>query len=111
MCKASNVSAEIETNKVPFFNNVEQFAKKGAVPGGTKRNLEFFSKHIEFEDSIQNHQKLMLADAQTSGGLLISLSEKDAHSLSSFCKERSIGSVAQIIGKFTSSNNPKITFN
>ena len=110
MCKSSNVSAEIETNKVPFFNNVEQFAKGDAIPGGTKRNLEFYSRHIEFESSIQNHQKFMLADAQTSGGLLISLSEKDAHSLSSFCKERSIGS-AQIIGKFTSSNNPKITFN
>ena len=52
----------------------------------------------------------MLADAQTSGGLLISLSEKDAHSLSSFYKERSIGSL-QIIGKFTSSKNPKITIN
>ena len=110
MCRASNVSAEIEKNKVPFFNNVEQFAKRDAIPGGTKRNLEFYSNHIKFEDSIQNHQKLMLADAQTSGGLLISLSEKDAHSLSSFCKERSIGS-AQIIGKFTSSNDPKITFN
>ena len=110
MCRASNVSAEIETNKVPFFNNVEQFAKKGAVPGGTKRNLDFFSKHVEFKDSIQNHQKLMLADAQTSGGLLISLSKNNAHSLSSFCKKQSIGSV-QIIGKFASSNYPKITFN
>ena len=110
MCRAGNVSAEIETNKVPFFNNVEQFAKKGAIPGGTRRNLEFFSKQIEFEDSIQNHQKLILADAQTSGGLLISLSKKDAHSLSSFCEKRSIGSV-QIIGRFISSKNPKITFN
>ncbi len=110
MCRASNVSAEIETNKVPFFNNVEQFAKRDAIPQGTKRNLEFYSNHINFVDSIQNHQKFMLADAQTSGGLLISLSEKDAHSLSSFYKERSTGS-AQIIGKFTSSNNPKITFN
>ena len=110
ICRASNVSAEIETNKVPFFNNVEQFAKKGAVPGGTKRNLDFFSKHIEFEDSVQNHQKLMLADAQTSGGLLISLSKNNAHSLTSFCKKQSIGSV-QIIGKFASSNYPKITFN
>ena len=110
MCKSSNVSAEIETNKVPFFKNVEQFAKKGAVPGGTKRNLEFYSKHIKFANSIKNHQKLMLADAQTSGGLLISLSEKDAHSLSSFYKERSIGSL-QIIGKFRNSKNPKITIN
>ena len=110
ICRASNVSAEIEINKVPFFNKVEQFAKKGAVPGGTKRNLDFFSKHIEFEDSIQKHQKFMLADAQTSGGLLISLSKKDAHSLLSFCKKQSIGSV-QIIGKFASSNYPKITFN
>ena len=50
MCKSSNVSAEIETNKVPFFNNVEQFAKRDAIPGGTKRNLEFYSKHFEFED-------------------------------------------------------------
>ena len=110
ICRASNVSAEIEINKVPFFNKVEQFAKKGAFPGGTKRNLDFFSKHIEFEDSVQNHQKLMLADAQTSGGLLISLSKNNAHSLTSFCKKQSIGSV-QIIGKFASSNYPKITFN
>ena len=100
----------MKTNKILFFKNVEQFSKKGAIPGGTKRNLEFYSKHIEFADSIKNHQKLILADAQTSGGLLISLSEKDAHSLSSFYKKRSIGSL-QIIGKFTSSKNPKITIN
>tara|TARA_B100000029_G_scaffold268656_2_gene264107 strand:+ start:3401 stop:4357 length:957 start_codon:yes stop_codon:yes gene_type:complete len=73
MCAASNVSANINFNEVPFINGVSDLANQGFIPGGTKRNLEFISDKICFKHSIQKYQKLMLADAQTSGGLLISL--------------------------------------
>jgi len=43
------------------------------VPGGTKRNLEYVEPWTEFEATLQPWQRLLLADAQTSGGLLLAV--------------------------------------
>jgi len=72
MCLGSNVSASIDFDNIVFLNGVFEFAQKGIVPGGSKRNLEYISNKIKFHANIADFQKLMLADAQTSGGLLIS---------------------------------------
>ncbi len=72
MCKASNVSAHINFDKIKFLNGAFEMAQKNIIPGGSKRNLEYISKDIDFNENIADFQKLMLADAQTSGGLLIS---------------------------------------
>ena len=72
MCKASNVSATINFDKIKFLNGAFEMAQKNIIPGGSKRNLEYISKDIDFNENIADFQKLMLADAQTSGGLLMS---------------------------------------
>ena len=72
MCNGSNVSAYINFDKIKFLNGVFEFAQKNIVPGGSKRNLDYFSKKINFNENLADFQKIMLADAQTSGGLLIS---------------------------------------
>lgn len=74
MCKASNVSATIEFNSMPFMNGVFELAQEGIIPGGTKRNLKFVSSYISPSTHLTEFQLHMLADAQTSGGLLISVS-------------------------------------
>ena len=81
ICKGSNVTAEIYYNDIPFINKTEYLAKNGIIPGGSKKNLNHIQKNISFTKQLLDYQKLMLADAQTSGGLLISIPEKDAFSL------------------------------
>ena len=73
MCKSSNVSFEINYNDIKFFSGVNELAKQDIVPGGSKRNLSYAKQYTNFSDSISQIERLMVADAQTSGGLLISL--------------------------------------
>jgi cysteine desulfurase len=73
MTKGSRVDAKIYAEHTPFIKGAEKLAQAGAVPGGTKDNLEFLAGVVQFADSISPLQKLLLADAQTSGGLLIAL--------------------------------------
>ena len=73
MAKGSKLSAKINFNKVNFIDGVENLIKKDIVPSGTKRNLKFYEDKIDYESKLSFSQKLLLADAQTSGGLLISI--------------------------------------
>ena len=81
ICKSSKLSSKIFYQKVPFIDQVELLANDDIVPGGSKNNLDFFNKSISFNTGIKKHQKLMLADAQTSGGLLISVSKNNSKEL------------------------------
>ena len=72
MCGGSNLTAHINFDQIKFLGGVFEMAQNNIVPGGSKRNLEYISEKIKFNDNIAEFQKLMLADAQTSGGLLIS---------------------------------------
>jgi selenide,water dikinase len=70
--RASGVSAEIEFDAVPVINDVKQMIEDGMIPGGTRRNLKSVRSTCDFGDLDKNAQ-LLLADAQTSGGLLLSV--------------------------------------
>ena len=88
MCKGSNVSATIEFDSMPFINGVFELAQNGTIPGGTKRNLEFVQNNITPTEHLAEFQLHMLADAQTSGGLLISVSPEKAKSLVNALKSK-----------------------
>ena len=81
MCKGSNVSATIEFDAMPFMNGVFELAQDGVIPGGTKRNLEFVQDDINSAEHLAEFQLHMLADAQTSGGLLMSVPPEKAEAL------------------------------
>jgi len=72
MLKASGVGAKLKLSSIPTIKSVWNYAKKGHIPGGTKNNLEYVKGKIIWGDSITDETKYILADAQTSGGLLIS---------------------------------------
>ncbi|MBL7014624.1 MAG: selenide, water dikinase SelD [Candidatus Marinimicrobia bacterium] len=78
MCEASEVSAKIQFNQLHFLPGVRALAESGIVPGGTKRNLDYVSDFVFFAETLTKAEKWMIADAQTSGGLLISLPKSDA---------------------------------
>jgi selenide,water dikinase len=72
MIDAAGVGAEIHTEDVPLIDGVVELAEQGLLPGGSKRNLEAVSTTVDFGD-VASPTKDILADAQTSGGLLISV--------------------------------------
>lgn len=72
LIRASGVNAAIDFDRVPFIDGVAELVADGIVPGGTKRNLEAVSRLTRFGE-LTHVQQTMLADAQTSGGLLIAV--------------------------------------
>jgi selenide,water dikinase len=78
MCQGSDVSAKINFSELAFLPNVQQLAEAGIIPGGTVRNLDYVKDFVNFDSTLSEIDKLLAADAQTSGGLLVSLSENDA---------------------------------
>ena len=80
VCQSSNVSASIDFSKLEFFSSVLDLAKSGIIPGGTRRNLKYVEPFTHFNPKLDDVQKLITADAQTSGGLLVTLPENQAKS-------------------------------
>jgi selenide,water dikinase len=70
---ASKVGAKIFLSKVPVIDCAWELAKQKVVPGGTLANLKFIEDKVDWEGEITEEAKLILSDAQTSGGLLISV--------------------------------------
>jgi selenide, water dikinase len=78
---ASNVTLEIEVDKVRYLPGAVEYARQGAVPGGLNNNREFVSCAVEAQRELAPEMEALLYDPQTSGGLLISLPEVDAAGL------------------------------
>ena len=74
MCLGSHLSAEIELDKIPSFEQVNQYIAQNCIPGGTHRNWDSFGHQIQLKNP---DDRLLLCDPQTSGGLLIAI-EADA---------------------------------
>lgn len=77
MANSSNVSITIDIKAIPVFDEAVPFAKKGYAPGGTKRNRNHFAKYVDMGNTEQYIDDI-LYDAQTSGGLLFSMTEESA---------------------------------
>jgi len=73
MARASRVAMSFAMSSVPVLPGACEFARQGVVPGGTRSNLGYFSEWIKFADDVPEHEKLIAADAMTSGGLLIAV--------------------------------------
>lgn len=71
MLAASGCSANLVADNVPILDGVGGLAKEGLVPGGTRRNQDYFGASVEFDADIDPIVRTMMFDAQTSGGLLI----------------------------------------
>lgn len=81
MAIGSGVTLEIEAKRVQFLPGAMDYAGQGAIPGGLKNNREFASCDVQIMSEITPEVENLLYDPQTSGGLLISLPERDAISL------------------------------
>ncbi|MFT4470777.1 selenide, water dikinase SelD [Arthrobacter sulfonylureivorans] len=71
MCRASGVGAVIDRAAVPLVGGAREALRDGYISGGTRRNLEWVRPHVRTGAGITEDDLLVLADAQTSGGLLV----------------------------------------
>jgi selenide, water dikinase len=69
MARASGVSAVVDAAAVPYLEGARASLAEGFVPGGSRRNLDWVQPHLDA--SVDLDELLLLADAQTSGGLLV----------------------------------------
>ncbi|MFJ9870082.1 selenide, water dikinase SelD [Streptomyces sp. NPDC101165] len=70
LARASGVTALIDANAVPYLDGARQALREGHVSGGTRRNLAWVRPHTDLS-AVSEDEALLLADAQTSGGLLV----------------------------------------
>jgi selenide,water dikinase len=96
MLEASGVSAELDASAVVTLPGTLELARRSLVPGGTRRNLAFVRPHLD-PGRLTEPEQLVLADAQTSGGLLIAATDGDR--LASCLAER--GLPVMRIGRIT----------
>jgi selenide,water dikinase len=71
LARASGVSAVVDSRAVSYLDGARAAAEAGYVSGGTQRNLDWVLPHTDFASSVSDVDRLLLADAQTSGGLLV----------------------------------------
>ncbi len=108
MMNGSHTSAVIRFGNVPLLPSVMELAVAGAIPGGTKDNLDFTTPFVEYDKKLSSVNRLLLNDAQTSGGLLISVPHNKAQTLIELLKEKRV-STSATIGEVISSGEAKIT--
>lgn len=70
MTRASGVTAILDSAAVPYLDGAREALRDGYVSGGTRRNLDWVAPHVDLS-AVGEEEALLLADAQTSGGLLI----------------------------------------
>jgi len=71
MCRASGIGAVIDVDAVPLVDGAREALRDGFVSGGTRRNLDWVRPHLDPGRGVTEDDLLVLADAQTSGGLLV----------------------------------------
>jgi len=95
---ASGVGAHLHLARVPVLAGAWELARAGIFPGGTRRNLAHVQPHVHW-DGLDEVEQLVLADAQTSGGLLIAVAPERAAALAEALTAR--GVLAAEIGEVT----------
>jgi selenide,water dikinase len=81
MTRGSGLGAEIAFEAVPLLPRALELARADEVPGGSERNLAHVAPCVRFDESLDQAQKLVLADAQTSGGLLMAVAPDQADAM------------------------------
>jgi selenide,water dikinase len=79
LIEASGLDADLHARSVPLIEGVLELAEAGTIPGGSKRNLAYAAPITDFEADVTETMRLLLADAQTSGGMLLCVPEERAN--------------------------------
>ena len=98
MLTKNNLGAELWINDIPLIDGLDKYISSGMIPGGTLKNQEIYSCSVETKQGIPSEQEIVLYDAQTSGGLLLSISPEQAEKAKELLFQQGFTS-SQTIGK------------
>lgn len=96
MCRGSGLGAEVRFDKVPVLPEALPLAQQGIGPGAIDRNLASYGHEVEFAPQLDNWQRRMLADPQTSGGLLVAVAPDGAEKVLSCFQRAGFAQAAEI---------------
>ncbi len=96
LCAASEVSAVLDSEAVPFLPGALEYARMGHIPSGTRTNLDFVRDRISVTPGVSDLVLALLSDAQTSGGLRIAL---DPHGAEAFARHAGVDLLAVQVGQ------------
>ena len=98
LVKGSGVSAEVNLNAVPVLPGTRELLDRGIAPGGTHRNVSSVNDAVRWDSQLTDDDRMLLCDAQTSGGLLMSVPEAHADALINSLKEEG-APCAAVVGR------------
>jgi selenide,water dikinase len=96
MAQASNVSLKFDFASIPFISCARKYANKGAFPGGAFDNKKYFEPRVDFAESIDEPNQMLLFDPQTSGGLLLGVPQEKLESF--LARARELNQAVWMIG-------------
>ena len=100
MVKGSGVAAEVNLSAIPVLAGARELLDNGVAPGGTHRNLSSVEDAVTWAESLTDNDRLLLCDAQTSGGLLMSVPAVRADALVAALREEG-APCAAVVGRVT----------
>lgn len=100
MSSGAGLDVEIHFDRVPILEAASNLISADVIPGGTRDNLAYVEPHLIWSEDISTPQKLLLADAQTSGGLLIAVPAEKLEKLLRALASRGVEPTAHV-GNFT----------
>lgn len=98
MVQASGVGALVRLSQVPILPEVWPLVEERIVPGGSYANMEYLKDNIAWGEGLSKEAQIVLCDAQTSGGLLISVPQEKCQSLLLALEKRGVQG-AVVIGE------------
>lgn len=107
MVEESGVTAEIDSSQLPLFDGVLECAEKGSYSGANERNAESVEDRVTISDAVTKATRAVLFDAQTSGGLLVSIPAENAERFVEHLHSRGIAA-ATIVGRITGESEGRI---
>ena len=108
MVRGSGVGARVHSSRVPVLPGTHELLDQDVVPGGTRRNLQGVADSARWQPQVTEHDQLLLCDAQTSGGLLISVPSGKVADLMSQLASNGVASAA-VIGEITEGPSGEIS--
>lgn len=107
MTAAAGLDAELDFDAIPILPGARDLAAADLAPGGSLDNLDHVAPHVDWRPERSRVDKLLLADAQTSGGLLIAVAAPELETLLAALREQGVTS-ARLVGRLLGPGDGRI---
>lgn len=100
LCRGANVAARVHFDRVPLLSAALPYAEQGIGPGAIGNNLQSFGAHLHFDNQLQEWQRRLTVDPQTSGGLMAAVAPEAAEQVLALFRQAGFTDAA-IVGELT----------